>query len=216
MPPRIATAASFDPPAGSHDPRILQLEGELPPLSPEPPGWRLSGALLRRLVREDAAELFAMVEANRERLRPWMEWEKSVKNVADVVGFLESAYALGAAGPTAYECGVFDVSSGALAGAVGLNSMDLDKRTSNLGYWVSGAFEGRGWITAATRALTRFGFETLELERIEIRAAEGNARSQAVAQRAGFTREGVLRSAMLVNGTRHDVAVFSCLPQDRI
>ncbi|MEL6189671.1 MAG: GNAT family protein [Myxococcota bacterium] len=180
----------------------------------EPSSWALCGATLRRLVPSDAQALLALVDANRGHLRPWMDWEADVRCLADTTHFIQSARALGPRGPTAYECGIFEDRSGALAGAVGLNGIELDKGTANLGYWLAATHEGRGWVSAAAGHLARFGFEVLDLHRIEIRAAVGNLKSQNVAQRAGFTREGTLRNGMLVAGVRHDVAVFSRVPDD--
>ena len=50
-----------------------------------------------------------------------------------------------------------------------------------------------------------------ELNRIEIRAAVGNARSRAIPERLGFREEGTLREAELVDGAALDIVVYSML-----
>ena len=56
------------------------------------------------------------------------------------------------------------------------------------------------------RLICAWGFTTLGLERIELQAAVGNPASQRVAERAGFTREAVLRSRWATfGGERHDM-----------
>ena len=64
------------------------------------------------------------------------------------------------------------------------------------------------------RLVARWGFDHLGLERITIFAAPGNPASQRVAEKAGFTREGVLRSYTRVKDERLDMVCFSLLPGD--
>ena len=52
------------------------------------------------------------------------------------------------------------------------------------------------------------------VERLELRAATGNLASQRVAEKAGFTREGVLRNAGYVNDGRVDMVVYSLVRGD--
>ncbi|WP_210506911.1 GNAT family N-acetyltransferase [Naasia sp. SYSU D00057] len=95
-------------------------------------------------------------------------------------------------------------------GAVGLR-IDREMGTATLAYWVDAAVEGRGAVTRAVSAVVAYGFSTLELARIEIRTSASNERARAVAERAGFTLEGVLRSAAVVGDERQDVAVYGRL-----
>ncbi|EQD34665.1 acetyltransferase, partial [mine drainage metagenome] len=97
-------------------------------------------------------------------------------------------------------------------GGAGLNRIDARHRSANLGYWVRHARQGRGIATQAARALLAFGFDTLQLARIEIVAAEGNAASAAVARKAGATLEYVARNRLIVGGRAVPARVFACVP----
>ena len=66
----------------------------------------------------------------------------------------------------------------------------------------------------ALRLLTDWAFESLELERVELRITPENAASIKVAERAGYVREGVLRSVHFKQGVRTDLAVYSRLKRD--
>jgi RimJ/RimL family protein N-acetyltransferase len=66
----------------------------------------------------------------------------------------------------------------------------------------------------AVRLLAAHAFETLGLHRIEIVPYAANPASQRVAENAGATREGVLRSYFVARGTRHDCVMYSLLPGD--
>lgn len=74
----------------------------------------------------------------------------------------------------------------ALLGSVALNPIEWRLRAADVGYWVAAPARGRGVATRAVELLAAHAFGTLGLERLELRAQEGNTASQRVAVRAGF------------------------------
>jgi RimJ/RimL family protein N-acetyltransferase len=85
---------------------------------------------------------------------------------------------------------------------------------AEIGYWMAEIARGRGATTAATRVVARWAFETRpELARLQLHADASNAASNRVAEKAGFTREGVLRSIRFNArlGRRVDWVVWSLL-----
>jgi len=99
----------------------------------------------------------------------------------------------------------------ALLGAIGIVDMDRDQGRCGIGYWLAKEARGRGVMVRAVRLLCAWIFETLPIERIEIQVEPDNAPSHAVAERAGFSFEGILRSHMLIKGRRRDAASYSLL-----
>jgi RimJ/RimL family protein N-acetyltransferase len=100
---------------------------------------------------------------------------------------------------------------GRLLGSIdmGVNTM----RTGHVGYWVAAEARGAGVCTTALRALARWAIEELQLERLELLTDPDNVGSQRVAEKAGFQREGLLRSHLLHrDGRRRDSVMFSLLP----
>lgn len=100
-------------------------------------------------------------------------------------------------------------------GGVGVRFLsELDHGCAEVGYWVAAEARGRGIATAATRVATRWAFEVVpELARLQLRADVENPASNRVAEKAGFTREGVLR-AQRYNarlGRRTDFVMWSLL-----
>jgi RimJ/RimL family protein N-acetyltransferase len=93
---------------------------------------------------------------------------------------------------------------GAVLGAVGC-SVDRCDLAGIVGYWLAPDARGRGVATRGTRLVCRFAFDGLGLGYLGLNAAVGNAASNAVAQRLGFTLEGTMRSAM-VDGPSGDPA----------
>ena len=108
--------------------------------------------------------------------------------------------------------GVFDAAGEELLGSISLRIATWADLRAQLGYLVGAHARGRGVMPRAVRLLTRWGFETLGLERIEILVHPDNAASQRVAEKAGFHREGVLRSYTRVKDERFDMVAFSMLP----
>lgn len=107
-----------------------------------------------------------------------------------------------------------DAEDDRLLGAVGLHNLDPGSGRCTAGYWVAAPARGRGVARRALALLTRFGFETLGVKRIELWIEPVNDASLRVAEAVGFTREGLLRSYMHVGGERRDMLMYSLLPSD--
>jgi ribosomal-protein-serine acetyltransferase len=163
------------------------------------------GAVLRRYTLDDADEMFAVVDANRERLRLWLPWIDPMRTADDertwLAGVLANEEAM-----EAY--GIFV--EGRFAGGVGL-AIDPFSVFAEIGYWIGEAFEGRGLVTNACRTLIDYAFTTAGLHRIVIRAAPENLRSCAIPERLGFTKEGVAREEGKAAGGFHDLALYGLL-----
>ncbi|MGX1369623.1 RimJ/RimL family protein N-acetyltransferase [Streptomyces canus] len=86
--------------------------------------------------------------------------------------------------------------------------------TAEIGYWATKAHRGNGYVTEAVLAASRWACTELSIDRVEWRAEVGNHPSRAVAERAGFVIEGVLRSGIAHQGVRRDCWVGSLLPSD--
>ncbi len=80
-----------------------------------------------------------------------------------------------------------------LLGSVSLFAFAARDRRAEIGYWIAPDARGRGHAVGAVRGMVAWGFDALGLERVQLLAATVNPASQRVAERAGFTREAVLR-----------------------
>jgi RimJ/RimL family protein N-acetyltransferase len=101
---------------------------------------------------------------------------------------------------------------GELLGSIALAHFAWADGRGEVGYWLARAARGAGHATRAVRLISAWGFQALGLARIELEAAVGNPASQRVAERAGFTREAVLRSRWTTfGGERHDMVCFGLL-----
>lgn len=101
--------------------------------------------------------------------------------------------------------------SGVVIGSIGMSVNS--SQTGHIGYWCARESRGRGLTPRALLLVCCFGFDELDLGRLELITEPENQPSQRVAEKVGFKREGVLRSHTLhPDGSRHDSVMFSLLP----
>jgi len=80
--------------------------------------------------------------------------------------------------------------------------------SADIGYWIDGEYEGRGITSRSAQALISSVFEELGLSKVDLRTSIGNTRSRAVAERLGFTFEGVLQRGLQFMQRADDVALY--------
>ena len=169
--------------------------------------------LIRPYRAEDIGAMYEAVRESIPEISRWMAWCHENYSVEETTAFVmarDEAWR----NDEAYGFGVFDAAAGTYLGGVGLNFVNRIHRCANLGYWVRSSQTGRGAASAAARLAARFGLEQLGFQRIEILAAVGNHASQRAAEKAGATREGVLRQRLLVKGRPQDAVVYSLVAED--
>ena len=169
--------------------------------------------MIRAYRDSDAASLYEAVRESIPEVSKWLPWCHENYSIEESREFV-AARELASQGDEWYSFAVLDTDSEKFLGGVGINFINRVHQMANLGYWVRTSAAGRGVATAATRLAARFGFDQLGLQRIEIVAAIDNVASQRVADKAGATREGILRKRLLINGTPHDAVLYSLVRGD--
>jgi RimJ/RimL family protein N-acetyltransferase len=104
-----------------------------------------------------------------------------------------------------------DAGSGEVVGGATLHHLDAERMIVEIGYFVLPHARRRGVATTAARLLAEHAF-SLGIERVAAYVNVGNTASERVVERAGFTREGVVRSMPKPDGRRIDKTLFSLLP----
>lgn len=170
-----------------------------------------SQAALSLLEHRHAEELFALIEANRERLARWLPWTDATCSVADVTAFIQQALRQ-FANDNGFHAALWD--GGRIAGVIGYHGIDWTHRSTSLGYWLGASFEGRGLMTHACKALVDHAFGSWQLNRVEIRCATGNVKSRGIPKRLGFEHEGTAREAERVGDRYLDLEVYSMLASE--
>jgi ribosomal-protein-serine acetyltransferase len=99
-----------------------------------------------------------------------------------------------------------------LVGTINL-TIDAFARSAEAGFWIDAAAEGRGYVTRALTAVLMHAFHDLNLHRVEMRTLTTNDRSRRLAERLGFTLEGVLHEAAPFPDGPRNVALYALLAQ---
>jgi RimJ/RimL family protein N-acetyltransferase len=104
---------------------------------------------------------------------------------------------------------------GRAVGGIGLHPQaDVHRRAMEIGYWLGEPYWGRGIVTEAVRALTRYAFETFDVARVYAYVYEWNPASARVLEKAGYRLEGRLRKAVTKEGTTMDMLVYAFTEDD--
>lgn len=169
------------------------------------------GVELGSLEPWQAGEFAEHMDRAREHIRPWVGPSFVTTDVDGARATLQR-YADGTARDGIRILGIRE--HGTLVGGVMLVEFSAAAGVCELGCWLEPAAEGKGYITAACRALLRWAFEERGLRRAEWRCRADNERSSAVARRLGMTLEGVLREAWQTGGVAYDKQVWSLLARE--
>ncbi len=109
---------------------------------------------------------------------------------------------------------ILETATGAFLGMIAFVVLRLESLEAEVGYIVAPEARGRGVANRALTLLTRWGFESLGLQRLELRAELENPASLKVAERCGYVREGTLRGVHLKGVRRGDMALYARLAAD--
>ena len=104
--------------------------------------------------------------------------------------------------------------NGRLIGAISLMAISTEHERAEMGYWIGVPYWNQGYCTEAARAVIRYGFEVLELNRIQASHFARNPASGRVMQKIGMTREGCQRQCFKKWGEFVDLVCHSVLRQE--
>jgi len=147
---------------------------------------------LRTIELEDANVVFALTDASRTYLREWLPWLDITKEGADTTAYIKGCIKGHEAKSSLSLVIIF---RNEIVGIAGFNTINHSNKIAAIGYWLSEGAQGHGIMTKTVQALLQYAFKNLQLNKVEIRAATGNAKSRAIPERLGFTKEGTIRAA---------------------
>ena len=160
--------------------------------------------LIRPKQAGDGAITSAAVAETWEELHKWMRWAEDrgaftvesmeIRNRHVMASFIlrESIELIGveaATGTPVIWCGLHDI--------------DWLGRQCDTGYWVRKSAQRQGFATEAANALVRYAFGALGMRRIGLTHSDGNEASRRIAERLGFSFEGIQRGANILPGGSH-------------
>jgi RimJ/RimL family protein N-acetyltransferase len=138
---------------------------------------------------EQAPELFSLIDKNRDHLKNWMPWIGSTKSISDLSSYIESAISWWQHATT-YDFTIYHLATHKIIGSAGLHSIDWEKQSAAIGYWIDYDHEGHGFIVESVKLLECFAAQ-LGFHRIVITCDKLNLRSANVPKRMGYRFESI-------------------------
>jgi RimJ/RimL family protein N-acetyltransferase len=169
--------------------------------------------VIRPYKESDTAFLYEAVVESIPELSKWMPWCSENYTVNESLGWVISRGKAWSE-KEEYSFVVEHKKSGKFLGAVGLNHIDEYYKIANLGYWMRTSETSKGYTTEAALLAAEFGFQELNLNRIEIVIAVGNIKSQKVAEKVQAIKECVARNRIILENKPVDAFVYSLIRED--
>ncbi len=183
---------------------IEEVYGNLPVLETD----RL---ILRKLRPEDEKDVFDY--CSDEEVSKYTTWgaHQTIEDTRAFLNFVFDKYQQNTVAPW----GVEDKASGRIIGTTGYMTWDTFNSNAEIGYALSRAYWGKGYMSEAVRSIIDFGFDVMDLVRIEARCLPSNIGSSRVMEKSGMSFEGILRKYILFKGFHEDIKMYSILKDER-
>jgi [ribosomal protein S5]-alanine N-acetyltransferase len=166
--------------------------------------------ILREMVAHDAEAVFRIrgdYEVTKYNTGPAYE---RLEEAADLIAHIAQAYQEKAE----LRWGITLKGDDTVIGMCGFNYWIRPDSRASIGYDLAHAYWGQGIMTEAIRAVIAFGFERMNLNRIEADADARNPASGRVLEKVGFRREGIQHEQFFENGLFNDLMLFALLRRD--
>ena len=171
------------------------------------PMLRTARLFLRALQLRDAADMYEYAGTSlATRYLSWLPYP-NLDTAKIYLSTAKKRYRNG----TLYDWAVVDAQSGKMIGTCGFTSFDLKNNSAEIGYVLNPNYWGKGLMAEAVRAVWLFGFEKLNLQRIEAKYFTENRQSRRVMDKVGMRFEGIARQSFLCHGNYMDLGVCAIL-----
>ncbi len=170
--------------------------------------------VLRRFNRRDAEALWRAVDDSLPELNQWMPWAHLNYARDEAAAYIRDSNQSWKEG-RAYDFAIRTAADpDRHVGNVSIWQVSRLGRVAEIGYWIRTSDTSTGAATEVTRRMIDVGFAELSMHKINLRIAAGNRASERVAEKLGFTREGVLREELYIRDRWVDHSLYSLLEHE--
>lgn len=166
---------------------------------------------LERLKLSMAAVIFETIDRDRIYLREWLPFIDSTKEIHHTEAFIRSVVSNDNNRDDIYSIWYNEE----FAGLIGFKDTDQINKKTEIGYWLAEKMQHKGIITDSVKVLIKLAFQKLGMNRIQIKVAENNSKSEAIPQRLQFQLEGIERDGEMHIDKFLNLKVYSLLKADR-
>lgn len=167
---------------------------------------------LKQLEQSDSADIFKAIDSQREYLGQWLPFVEYTTEISDTEAYVDSVLKE----PEDRFEYVFAIrKQGEFVGLIGFKDTDKQNQKTEIGYWLSEAYQKQGIITKSVEKLCDFAFNKQGINRIQIKCAVENTSSRNIPRRLRFKFEGIERQGELLSGGKFtDLEVYSKLKEE--
>jgi len=166
--------------------------------------------VLRKLNLRDVNDVFEYASVPEIAIHVMWYHHRSVSDSMHFLRAVMLQYQNGTPSPW----GIVYKENNKLIGTGGFHILNNVHKRAEIGYALSQAYWNKGIMTEAMKEMLRFGFEYLQLNRIEAFCKIENTASERVMQKCGMIKEGILRQHIFVKEKYHDMNMYSMLKSD--
>lgn len=170
--------------------------------------------ILQRFSKRDAQTLDEAIKVSLSDLNQWLPWARMDYTQSDTTAFIrESIQAWKEERAWDYSIRLKDDPKRHL-GNISFWTVSKLGKIAEVGYWVRSDATKQGLCTEAMELLLTETFTSMGYHKVVLRIAVGNDASDRVAEKLGFTREGILREELLIRGNWVDHSLWSLLDRE--
>lgn len=166
--------------------------------------------ILRKLTLEDADDMFFY--CSNEAVSEYVTWDthQTLSDTDKFIRFVLDKYEKHQVAPW----GIEYKGNGRFIGTIDFISWQPNQKIAEIGYVLSQDYWGQGLMTEAAREVIKFGFEHMNLVRIQARCFVENIGSARVMEKAGMSFEGIIRKGLFIKGKHRDGKLYSIVKEE--
>lgn len=166
---------------------------------------------LERIKMSMAPVIFETIDRDRNYLREWLPFVDYTNQVSDTEAFIRSM-----ATGNNHRDDIYSIwYNEEFAGLIGYKDTDHINHKTEIGYWLAEKMQHKGIITACVEKLVKHAFQKLGLNRVQIKVAEENHKSEAIPKNLDFHFEGIERAGERYQNKYLNLKIYSKLATDR-
>ena len=165
---------------------------------------------LRRLTMRDAGDIYRYSRDPEVARHVLWDAHRSIGDSRAYLRYMLHRYR--AHEPASW--GIEELSTGRIIGTIGFMWIQQDNAAAEVGYSLARDCWNRGFMTEALGAVIQYGFDFMNLNRIEAQHETTNPASGAVMRKCHMCKEGTLRSRLFNKGKYVDVDLYAILRRD--
>lgn len=174
------------------------------------PRFETERLILREITHGDAAAIFALFSNEAVTRTMDISSFESIERAHNLINFQAKQFA----NKTGMRWGITFKEDNRIIGTCGFNYFDERSMRGEIGYDLEQAEWGKGLTAEAVRTILEFGFNTVQLNRIEATTNLDNIASMKVLTKLGFKEEGIMRDYGFWRDQFHDLRMFSLLKRE--